>query len=208
MYSKRQEDLAEAAHCSRPVIGHYINGRSEPKASTLIALSDELHCTVDYLVGKTSAPDPQKELAMDKLGLSDTAVAVVNGEMPHKRKFLQSAKELSLDDLNQCVAVLDEKREGIHRGVAALLAHPEFEEAMLALETAKSFMTESGQAKLIQKRASEVLRGNVDLENHGRYLVDKEDAARLLKLRVMSHLEKVIDSLLNQNTAPANEPKR
>ena len=208
MYSKRQEDLGAAAHCSRQIIGHYMRGRSEPRASTLVALSEELQCSVDYLVGKTSAPNPQKELAMDKLGLSDVAVAVINGESPHKRMFFQSNKELPLDDLNQCVAVLDEKREDIHRSVAVLLAHPEFEEAMLALETAQSFMTESKQAKLIQRRASEVLRSNVDFENYGRYLVDKEDAARLLKLRVMSHLEKAIDSLLNQNTASAEKPKR
>lgn len=209
MYSKRQEDLAEAACCSRQVIGHYINGRSEPTASTLIALSDELHCTVDYLVGKTSAPDPQKELAMDRLGLSATAVAVVNGESPHKRHLIQTIGGLTSDELKENLDSLTDRQADIHKTTAAVLEHPDFEAAMLILQRACEFETETYQAQQIKTLVDGILLGDdsVKLLPDGMYAVPRNNAVEGMKAAVMRRLENMVDDLVKKHTTPANRSK-
>lgn len=210
MYSKRQEDLARAAHCSRQVIGHYINGRNEPKASTLVALSDELHCSVDYLVGKTSAPNPQKELAMDRLGLSRTAVAVINGESPHQKALLRSLGGLPEEELEKNLSTLSHRQPSIQKTTASVLEHPAFERAMLTLQRACEFESQAYQAKLIKTMVDGLLMGDDSVTRlpDGMYAVSRSDAAASLKAQVMRHLESVVDALIEQNTAPAEEPKR
>ena len=210
MYSKRQKDLAEAADCSRQVIGHYINGWSEPTATTLIALSDELHCTVDYLVGKTSAPDPQKELAMDRLGLSDIAVAVINGESPHKRRWIQTLDGLSGDELKKNLDSLTDRQANIHKITAAVLEHPDFESAMRTLQRACEFETVTYQAQQIKTLVDGLLLDDDSgkLLPDGMYAVPRNNVVEGMKATVMRRLEKMVDDLIKQNTAPANEPKR
>lgn len=207
---KTLEALGAAVGYTRQTLGRYINGQGDPTAPTLVALAKELDCTVDYLVGRTNAPNPQKELAMDKLGLSKTAVAIVNGESPHRKNYLRNLEGLPEEELEKNLSALAHRQTSIHKTTAAVLEHPDFESAMQILQRACAFECKTYQAKLIKTLVNGLLMDDdsVTLLPDGMYAVPEKNVVASMKAAVMRHLESVVDDLIKQNTAPAEEPKR
>lgn len=64
-----QADLAEKAGLSQSQISKLLNGKREPKLSTLMALAKALGCSLDYLAGIDN-PGPD-ELTQDERDLLD-----------------------------------------------------------------------------------------------------------------------------------------
>ena len=56
-----QAELASRLGISPSAMGMYEQGRREPSADTLIALSRELHASVDYLLTGTVRTEPESE---------------------------------------------------------------------------------------------------------------------------------------------------
>ena len=56
-----QRELAEILGMSFRGYQNYETGQSEPKLATLIVLADYYQVSIDYLVGRTDAPDYQAE---------------------------------------------------------------------------------------------------------------------------------------------------
>ena len=54
-----QRELAEILGMSFRGYQNYETGQSEPKLATLIVLADYYQVSIDYLVGRTDAPDFQ-----------------------------------------------------------------------------------------------------------------------------------------------------
>ena len=54
-----QRELAEILDMSFRGYQNYETGQSEPKLATLIVLADYYQVSIDYLVGRTDAPDFQ-----------------------------------------------------------------------------------------------------------------------------------------------------
>lgn len=52
-----QRELAEILGMSFRGYQNYETGQSEPKLTTLIAIADYYQVSIDYLVGRTDAPD-------------------------------------------------------------------------------------------------------------------------------------------------------
>lgn len=69
-----QEKLAEQLGVSRQVITKWENGTGTPKIDNLKALADCFHVTLDELLGRTEAADPdlasQYQKTLDKLRIS------------------------------------------------------------------------------------------------------------------------------------------
>lgn len=69
-----QEKLAEQLGVSRQVITKWENGTGTPKIDNLKALADCFHVTLDELLGRTEASDPdlasQYQKTLDKLRIS------------------------------------------------------------------------------------------------------------------------------------------
>ena len=56
-----QRELAEILGMSFRGYQNYETGQSEPKLATLIVLADYYQVSIDYLVGRTDAPDFQPD---------------------------------------------------------------------------------------------------------------------------------------------------
>nr|WP_325179342.1 helix-turn-helix transcriptional regulator [uncultured Oscillibacter sp.] len=54
-----QRELAEILDMSFRGYQNYETGQSEPKLATLLAIADYYQVSIDYLVGRTDAPDFQ-----------------------------------------------------------------------------------------------------------------------------------------------------
>ena len=54
-----QRELAEILDMSFRGYQNYETGQSEPKIATLLAIADYYQVSIDYLVGRTDAPDFQ-----------------------------------------------------------------------------------------------------------------------------------------------------
>lgn len=54
-----QRELAEILGMSFRGYQNYETGQSEPKLATLVAIADYYQVSIDYLVGRTDAPDFQ-----------------------------------------------------------------------------------------------------------------------------------------------------
>ena len=48
-----QLQLSEKVGCNQSMIARWESGECEPTLSSLLKLSEILHCTIDYLAGKT-----------------------------------------------------------------------------------------------------------------------------------------------------------
>ena len=69
-----QDDLAKALRISRLTIGKYERGERIPDADTIKALSHIFYVSADYLLGLSDAKNPDNELFMDELGLSEDSI--------------------------------------------------------------------------------------------------------------------------------------
>lgn len=185
---KTQASLAAAAHCSRPSIGHYINGDSIPSADILMVLSEELGCSVDYLVGRTNAKTPDRAPAVDELGLTETVVE----ELLRRKDTAGKAYHLA----------------------ATLLTVPWFWDVMhaaqLLIDLKQTVETESGEDVFPGGFDIKHIDGK-------RVVCYSGDAVRRSLIHYMAEnfaegLDTLTDALTdtaqNKNTAPANEPKR
>lgn len=56
-----QKDIAERLHISQQRFNFYVNGQREPDIAMLCSLADFFGVTVDYLLGRPSAPPVQRE---------------------------------------------------------------------------------------------------------------------------------------------------
>lgn len=54
----RQDDLAAKLNTKRQTVGHYETGERGIDVDTINALCDIFGCTADYLLGRSSSPDP------------------------------------------------------------------------------------------------------------------------------------------------------
>lgn len=57
-----QEELAKKVKTTKGTISNYENGHSTPSNEMLIDLSNALHTTTDYLLGKSISPNEKKEI--------------------------------------------------------------------------------------------------------------------------------------------------
>lgn len=53
-----QEQLAKLVNLSQQTIGHYEVDRAKPDLETLQKFAEIFNCSVDYLLGRTNAPQP------------------------------------------------------------------------------------------------------------------------------------------------------
>ena len=203
-----QDKLSKIVPFSRQTIGHCMNGRSTPDATMLLGLSEYFDCSVDYLLGRTAARAPEKAIAMDELQLSETAVAVVHGDAPHQKAKMLSLPELPADDLDHTLETLSARQTAIHETIAALLENPDFELAMITLERARDFAVTDGESWKIKKQIDDILRGGVDINTDGKFVISGEKAARLLRDTIRLHLDAAVETIINKNAAPTEEPKR
>ncbi|MCI9644690.1 MAG: helix-turn-helix transcriptional regulator [Oscillibacter sp.] len=60
-----QRELAEILGMSFRGYQNYETGQSEPKLATLVAIADYYQVSIDYLVGRTDAPDFHTSKAED-----------------------------------------------------------------------------------------------------------------------------------------------
>ena len=60
-----QRELAEILDMSFRGYQNYETGQSEPKLATLVAIADYYQVSIDYLVGRTDAPDFHTSKAED-----------------------------------------------------------------------------------------------------------------------------------------------
>lgn len=56
----KQEDLAKLLHCTQACYSNYENGRRDIPTEVLKALADFYNVSVDYLLERTSNPEPTK----------------------------------------------------------------------------------------------------------------------------------------------------
>lgn len=201
-----QEELGESIHFSRQTIGHCMNGKSTPNAEMLFAIAEEFGCSVDYLLGRTTARVPEKAIAMDELQLSETAVAVVHGESPHLRGVLQSLAEQRPDEAEESLRRLSDSQPVIHETIAALLEKPEFERAMRQIHVACEFESLSYQAKLVKNMVDGLLQGDesVSMLPDGRYSVSKKELVHAKKASALNELSKAIESVIESQKASTN----
>lgn len=54
-----QADLAEKLNCARTAVSKYENGLLDIGSPTICRLCDIFDCTADYLLGRSSRPDPE-----------------------------------------------------------------------------------------------------------------------------------------------------
>ncbi|MGN8890785.1 hypothetical protein [Dysosmobacter sp. HCP28S3_G4] len=54
----------------------------------------------------------------------------------------------------------------------------------------------------------DILRGGVDINNEGKFVISGEKAARLLRDTIRLHLDAAVETIINKNAAPTEEPKR
>jgi len=73
-----QKELAEEIHVSRDVVAKWENDskRSIPNEA-LVSLADYFNVSTDYLLGRTTAKNPQNANAVDKYGLSENALSIL-----------------------------------------------------------------------------------------------------------------------------------
>lgn len=205
-----QQGLADKIGCKRQTLNHWLTGSSKPAADMLSSLAEALDCSADYLLNHTTSQTPECALAMDELDLSELAVSVIHGESPHKRAFLCGCAELHSDELEKTLANLSTRQPGIHKTIATLIEHKNFEEAMLLLQRACEFETTAGQSRMLKSLVDGILAGDdsVTLLPDGKYAVSKREAARAMKATVIDYLSKAVSAIIEQNAAPAEEPRR
>lgn len=91
-----QERLGDAIGVSQQSINKYENHNIEPDISTLIAMADYFHTSVDFLIGHTALPeDGQLETKLSREELD-----VINAYRILTRKEKESIR-LILDNYNQ-----------------------------------------------------------------------------------------------------------
>ena len=54
----KQRDLAEMLRCTPVSVSRYETGERDPDVETICRLCDIFGCTADYLLGRSSRPDP------------------------------------------------------------------------------------------------------------------------------------------------------
>ncbi|HEX7057746.1 MAG TPA: helix-turn-helix transcriptional regulator [Bacilli bacterium] len=102
-----QEELAKKLGISRAALSHYEKGRREPDFATLTKLADVFSVSVDFLIGRTNAPNSVLEQNIrdfaDQLELSDE-------EILQKFTFTIDGKELSKEEAKRFIAFVRAER--------------------------------------------------------------------------------------------------
>jgi len=65
---------------TRPSLDKYlaaVKGGTAPSCEALCLMADNLGCSVDYLLGRTEARVPEKAIAADELGLTETIINIL-----------------------------------------------------------------------------------------------------------------------------------
>ena len=55
----KQRDLAELLKCTPVSVSRYETGERDPDIETILRLCDIFGCTADYLLGRSTRPDPE-----------------------------------------------------------------------------------------------------------------------------------------------------
>ena len=87
-----QAELAQRLQVSPSAVGMYEQGRREPSADTLVALSRLFHVTLDYLL--TGQPSPEEEaLVADAM---DSVLDLCDAQLASRPKRPLSREELAV----------------------------------------------------------------------------------------------------------------
>ena len=85
MHDTTQKELAEYIGVSRQSISQYMDGSSQPVASKVAQIADYFKVSTDYLLGRTAAKQPENINAVEKYGLSEAALSVLEEIRAYKR---------------------------------------------------------------------------------------------------------------------------
>ena len=85
MQNTTQKELAEYIGVSRQSISQYMDGSSQPVANKVAQIADYFNVTTDYLLGRTDAKQPENISAVEKYGLSEAALGVLEEIHTYKR---------------------------------------------------------------------------------------------------------------------------
>lgn len=207
---KSQYWLARKINTSAQTISNYLNEKRQPSIGFVCAVADVFGCSVDYLLGRTSSPDPWKATAMDEFALSEKAVSALRGESPNKVDLLRKLSATNPGfDAEESLQNLTLQKEQIHQVIGALLENRYFEDALLTLRRACEFETLSYQASEIKRVGDALLRGDdsVSLLPDGKYAVDRQTVSRYLKGAIVEQFEKAVDELV-QNAERIVHPEK
>lgn len=82
-----QLQLAYQANTQPVSISQYENGEQEPHADTLVALSDALDCSTDYLIGKIDTPHHDRSYIENNPKLKEMAEGLQTMSETQKRSL-------------------------------------------------------------------------------------------------------------------------
>ena len=184
---------------STQTVSNYINGKRQPSVEFLYAIANIFNCSVDYLLGRTSSPDPWNAIAMDEFSLSEKAVSALRGESPNKVDFLHELSSKHPDfNPEEDLQNLNKWKDQIHQVVGALLENEHFEDTLLTLRRACEFETLSYQAAEVKRVGDAILQGDLsaDLLPDGKYAVDKRTASKYLKGAVTDRFKQAVEDIV------------
>ena len=102
-----QEQTSSSLGISRAALSHYEKNRREPDTDTLSKFADLFNVSVDYLVGRTSAPqitlDDSVREFVDQLELADE-------ELLKKFALTIDGRKLSLEEARRFIAFVRAER--------------------------------------------------------------------------------------------------
>lgn len=81
-----QEDVADLVGTNQAQISAYETGKNDPTGEVLIALSQALETTVDYLLGLTGNPDRPLRGEFDLDEIEREAVKILRTKRPEDRR--------------------------------------------------------------------------------------------------------------------------
>ena len=81
--------FAEAIGVPRQTLNYWLSGKRTPDAKSLIAISEKLDISTDWLLGlsDTKKKDPTTQAACEYTGLSEKAIEFIHDKINHSRKF-------------------------------------------------------------------------------------------------------------------------
>lgn len=100
-----QEELGKVLDIQKAAISKYENGRAEPSTDVLKKMSALFGVSIDYLLGNSPAPSPESGGYY-----TDPDVAQITEELrtdPDKRILFDATKDLSKDDINTVLKIIE-----------------------------------------------------------------------------------------------------
>ena len=93
----KQPDLGALLNCTAMTISRYERGEADPDVETICRLCDVFGCTADYLLGRSSRPDPvlspeeEQLLAAWNAAPPEIRAIVDTALLPYKKDAIASA---------------------------------------------------------------------------------------------------------------------